>query len=356
MAFDAKNLNAYDFIKDFKAKLSDTLQERLESGELFPVLEAKGIPKNLQHAIHSYPRGGGEISFHKLSAEHKKLVHPHLVKADEEWDKNHKGGNLDKHEKHSNNAVKALGLDHKKFHFSPKQVPKVLKEEIENLEENVGKDTTDTDWTVMGREEKDAVLRLRENGRHLGSDEGAYASGVLCLTFKNKQAVEDFANVIENDVDVDTYEIEAVRENLVHGFVEDEEYDFDDIMFDKEFEFNVFIYLNMDLVMFPAEELDVGEEFEWDDDADNGFLTEVRRKIKVNFRGKKRVKMQCSPGFKWVPSMKTCKKISGAQVAVMRKAMRRAVLTKKSMGQSFKARVVRKSRKANRFRKSFGLR
>lgn len=224
------------------------------------------------------------------------------------------------------------------------------------LEEHVAKDTTDTDWTAMGPAEKDLVIQLRETGRQLGSDEGAYASGVLMLTFKNKKAVNDYCTFLENDPLVDTYDLEAVREDLVHGFVEDEEYDFDNVMFDKEFEFIVYVYIDPSLVMLPAEELDVGDDFEWDDDTDNGFLSEVRRKIKVNFRGKKRIKMQCSPGFKWDGAAKTCKKISGQQVAVMRKAMRRAVLTKKSMGQSFKARVIRKSRKANRFRKSFGLR
>ncbi len=269
MAFDKNELNAYTFIKGLKERLADRLEERLESGELFPLLETE-----------------------------------------------------------------------------------------ENLEEHVRKDTTDIDWNTLGPDEKDAVIKLKELGRQLGSDPGAYASGVLMLTFKNKQAVEDFANAIENDdyPFVDTYEIEAHREDLVNGFVEDEEYDFGDIMFDKDFEFTVSVYLDPDIVAFPAEEIEVGDDFEWDDDEDNGYISEVRRRIKINFRGKKRIKMQCRPGFKWDATAKTCKKITGAQGATMRKAMRRMALTKKSMGQSFKARVLRKTRKAKRFRKSYGLR
>lgn len=256
----AKELNAYSFIKEMKEHLRETLQSRLESGEIFPLLN-----------------------------------------------------------------------------------------------EHVRQDTMDTEWEDLGPQEKDAVLRIKTNGKFLGSDEGAYASGVLLLTFKNKQAVDDFATGLESDNDVDFYEIEVRRENLVDGFVEDGEYDFDDVMFDSGFEFNVFVYLNTDIVLTPVEELDVGEDFEWDDEENNGFLQEVRRRIKINFRGKKRIKMQCRPGFKWDAAAKTCRKISGAQVATMRKAMRRAVLTKKSMGQSFKARVLRKTRKAKRFRKAFGL-
>lgn len=319
MAFDPAKLNAYDFIKEMKATMANRLEERLESGEFFPLLEQ----------VHSFET---KEAAEKFAAENRSL----------------------------NPSKPVQGQKSGKWNVSTSKAPVVHGKGSQSnktpLNENVGKDTTDTDWTAMGDVEKDVVLKLRENGRQLGSDEGAYASGVLLLTFKNKQACEDYCTFLEDEDYVDTYEIEAVREDIVHGFVEDQEYDFGDIMFDKDFEFNVYVYVLPEIVLMPAEELEVGDEFEWDDEADNGFLSEVRRKIKVNFRGKKRIKMQCSPGFKWVPAMKTCKKISGSQVAVMRKAMRRAVLTKKSMGQSFKARVVRKARKANRFRKSFGLR
>jgi hypothetical protein len=319
MAFDTDNLNAYDFIKSFKEILADRLEERLESGDLFPALPLE------------------------------EAVHPDTQK---EWDKHFAGKDarqkeLDAKKKKDDEAKAKKGSQSNK---AP------MNEEAEQLDEHVSKDTLDTDWTEMGEAEKELVIKLRATGKMMGSDEGAYASGVLCLTFKNKKAVEDFVTALEEEEQVETYEIEVERNDYVEGCVEDKEYDFGDVFLDNGFNFNVYIYINADLVMLPPEELEVGDEFEWDDETGNGFLTEVRRKIKVNFRGKKRIKMQCSPGFKWNASMKTCKKITGAQVAVMRKAMRRAVLTKKSLGQSFKARVVRKAKKANRFRKSFGLR
>lgn len=263
MASDTNNLNAYAFIKDLKARLADRLEERLVSGEFFPLIDN------------------------------------------------------------------------------------------ESLEEQNNTSALETDWKNVGELEGKVILDIKTNGKMFGSDEGTYASGVLMMTFTNQQGVDDFCNYLENADYVDTYEIEAYREELTGGFVEDSTYDLTDSILDLGCIFNVFVYLDPAIVMTPAEDLEVDDGFEYDDD--NGFLTEVRRKIKVNFRGKKRIKMQCSPGFKWDPAAKTCRKISGSQVAVMRKAMRRAVLTKKSMGQSFKARVVRKARKANRFRKSFGL-
>lgn len=227
-------------------------------------------------------------------------------------------------------------------------------DEMNWLAEHVRSDAIEIDWSVLNDFEKDTVVNLKETGRQLGSDSGAYASGVLRLTFSNKQAVIDYVTAIEEIDAVDTYEIEAYRENLVDGYVSDQEYDFDSIMFDKDFEFDVYVYLIPEIVSELPVEIDVDEDFEYDDE--NGdFMTEVRRRIKINFRGKKRIKMQCRPGFKWDAAKKSCIKITGAEVALKRRAMRKMVRTKKSKGASFKARVLRKTRKAKRFRKSMGL-
>lgn len=84
-------------------------------------------------------------------------------------------------------------------------------------------------------------------------------------------------------------------------------------------------------------------------------LTEIKRKIKVNFAGKKRIKMQCMKGYKYDAARRVCVKISGSELATSRRAKIKAVRTKKSMGLGFKTRTVRKSKRANRFRKLLGL-
>lgn len=229
-------------------------------------------------------------------------------------------------------------------------------DEVEYISEHVRSDAIDTDWSVMNDAEKDVVIQLKELGRQFGSDPGAYASGVLRLTFKNKQAVIDFTTALEDEDAVDTYEIEAYREDMIHGFVEAEEYDLENIMFDKDFEFEVYVYLDPDLVS----DMPFDAEFDEDElaamDPENvEYISEVRRRIKINFRGKKKIKMQCRRGFKWVAAKKSCVKITGSEVALKRKAMRRMVRTKKAKGASLKVRVLRKTRKAKRFRKSMGV-
>lgn len=85
------------------------------------------------------------------------------------------------------------------------------------------------------------------------------------------------------------------------------------------------------------------------------MLTEITKVIKVNNRGKKRIKMQCNPGFKYSPERRTCVKISGTEVAHSRVSHRKMARTKKSLGNGYKTRIRIKVRRAKRFRKMMGM-
>lgn len=88
--------------------------------------------------------------------------------------------------------------------------------------------------------------------------------------------------------------------------------------------------------------------------ADTKALNEIKRKVKFNFKGKKRIKMQCRKGFKYVPERRVCVKITGSDMMNMKRQHIRASRTKKAAGIGFKNRVVRKTKKALRFRKNAG--
>lgn len=83
-------------------------------------------------------------------------------------------------------------------------------------------------------------------------------------------------------------------------------------------------------------------------------LTEIRRKVKFNSRGQKRIKMQCRKGFKFDTTRRVCVKISGSDMMKMKRSHIKASRTKKAAGQGLKLRTVRKMKKANRFRKASG--
>lgn len=96
-------------------------------------------------------------------------------------------------------------------------------------------------------------------------------------------------------------------------------------------------------------------ESAFDEVDEYNMLSEITRVIKVNSRGKRRIKMQCKPGFKYDVNRKACVKISGAEMAHSRIAHRQMARTKKSFGEGYKTRIVRKVRRAKRFRKMMGL-
>ena len=83
------------------------------------------------------------------------------------------------------------------------------------------------------------------------------------------------------------------------------------------------------------------------------FLLEVKRIIKINAKGKRRIKMKCKKGYKWTGGK--CVKISGSELTSKRRAIKKAVRTKKSKGAGFKRRVLRLRKKALRKRKAMGL-
>lgn len=196
--------------------------------------------------------------------------------------------------------------------------------------------------------ECDALLVIRQTAKHLGGDDGFYEEGLFEVTLRSKQAALQFCDFLEECDSVDEYDLEITSK------VEMEEVDFDEIDENEECDFDFFVYLVPEIVSYEPGYIEDGPGEE-EVDVSNGYLSEVKRVIKINFRGKRRIKMQCSPGFRWDASSRSCKKISGSEVAVKRKALRKAVRTKKALGTGFKVRVKRKTRKALRFRKSMGL-
>lgn len=83
-------------------------------------------------------------------------------------------------------------------------------------------------------------------------------------------------------------------------------------------------------------------------------IEEVKRRIKVNAKGKRRIKMQCKKGFKF--DGKKCVKIAGSDLVTKRKAIRKAVRTKRAKGSGFQKRIARLRNRAIKKRNSMGIR
>lgn len=84
-------------------------------------------------------------------------------------------------------------------------------------------------------------------------------------------------------------------------------------------------------------------------------LEEARRVVRVNSKGVKTRKTKCRKGFKVSSNGKSCVPISGGEKATKRKAIKKAIRTKKAGGSGAKNRANRKRQKALRKRKSMGI-
>lgn len=168
-----------------------------------------------------------------------------------------------------------------------------------------------------------------------------YEEGVLSVEFYNKDALEWFLRLLDEHELIEDYEVLGSFERegtLKHDILAEDAHAL------------VVAYVVPEAIDYGYYEVE-----EADEALDESNLYEVKRIIKVNSRGVKRIKMKCNPGYKYNTATRACEKISGAELSTKRKALRRAVLTKRSMGSGFKMRMLRKTRKAKRFRKSLGL-
>lgn len=191
-----------------------------------------------------------------------------------------------------------------------------------------------------------AALEVEMAVKSFGGGDFVHHTGVIMATLRSKQAAEDFSDWLEECKNVDTYEM-----SIIHSEADvdvEDDIDFDAITDDRNFLFEFTIYLNPEIVSF--------NDFEYEPETEDApMVTELFRKARVNFRGVKTIKIKCGRGFKYNSAMKTCQKITGDLLIHMRRAIKKAVLTKKAAGASFMKRVLRKRTKAMKFRHAFGL-
>ncbi len=76
---------------------------------------------------------------------------------------------------------------------------------------------------------------------------------------------------------------------------------------------------------------------------------------KVNSRGEKRKRVKCRPGFTLNADGTSCVPMTGGQKNAKRKAIRKALRTKRAEGGAYKRRTTRKRLRALKRRKALGL-
>ncbi|MEG1299242.1 MAG: hypothetical protein RSC93_00865 [Erysipelotrichaceae bacterium] len=277
--------------------------------------------------------------------------------------------------------------------------------------------TTSKSAIDINDDEQFAVTRLTNLAVHTGCKVSDYYNGTMNVYALTKNSMNQFTDALEEDENVYTYNINIVSTHAFTGLTKEVDIESVDLNLFKDspnVQFAIEVILNPEIVLFAPTYIDVEDFYDEDDVysiseskntdifiktkynkellelhnvtldcnmnedvylafdvndsqiyelirendtviAESHVLNEIKRKIKVNFRGIKRIKMQCSKGFKYDSERKTCVKITGGDMATMRKAHIKMARTKKSLGTSYKIRVLKKTRKAERFRKVMGL-
>lgn len=158
-------------------------------------------------------------------------------------------------------------------------------------------------------------------------------------------------NALPEDVDYDVFANVSNPDSDDEVFIGDNDDEFIDLETVDSDSFMLVIFLyNMELDDDLPDDL-VDNTF---DQTDNTDITEAKRVIKVNSKGKRRIKILCKKGFR--RTQNKCVKISGAERTNKRRAIKKSVRTKKAKGSGFRRIVNIKTKKANRKRKSMGLR
>ena len=150
----------------------------------------------------------------------------------------------------------------------------------------------------------------------------------ITIEIDEKEIVEKIISKVHDEVDFDVY---AHGKKIDDGNIDvddDDEVDIDEV---DEGDFTLVIYL-----------------YNTDDDPEQ--LDEVRRIVKVNAKGKRRIKMKCKKGFRWTGSK--CKKIAGKEMVTKKRAIRKMVRTRKAKGAGYQRRINVLRKRAMKKRKS----
>lgn len=184
--------------------------------------------------------------------------------------------------------------------------------------------------TFLENLEVDIMEILEEVGVENIESENDY----IYAEMSTKEQIEKIFESLPDNID---FEIEVYSKDTEEKVEEiDDEDDIEitlDEIDDSKHEYGLFVYL---------------DNAELDDQMD-----EVKRTIKINAKGKRRIKMRCNQGYRWTGTK--CVKISGKERLTKRKAIRKAIRTRKKKGKGALRRTNLLRKRAMKKRKARGL-
>lgn len=199
------------------------------------------------------------------------------------------------------------------------------------------------DVTMGADPYKAAINAINIEATKIGGSEFYVEDCMFSAIFTSKLQTIAFCDYLEDNDDVDSYEINLI----VDASAEIQDIDLDDIVDEGNLTFEVNGFLEGFLLMDSPHYFDIEPE--------EDIVAEAIRKVKINALGQKRIKMQCQRGYKWDSNRRVCVKMSAKELMSRRKASKKAMIKKRSQGNTMRNKVNRSTKKAMRFRKNRGL-
>lgn len=192
--------------------------------------------------------------------------------------------------------------------------------------------------------------------KSFGAGEIEFDVDYMSTMFRKKQQINDLLRFLPTNVDYDVFVFEIDDETAFKRLENHKGTSDNEELLDKDDEYHIHEIGYEDLTdQFHEYKLVIylfnGHMIE--SKPENDPLEERKRVIKVNSKGKRRVKIVCRKGFKFDGSK--CIKISGKELVTRKKAIIKAVRTKRSQGSGQKNRTQRLRKIALRKRRGQGL-
>jgi len=218
-------------------------------------------------------------------------------------------------------------------------------------------------------DEESVINQIEAAAQYLSGSICDYQEGTLDVCVQTAAMAKEFANFLDNFLPVDDYDIYEVQElncRCLKG--DDEPHDHDiDVTVDSEAytdwesvpddslsNFQFIIYLADDLIDGDDVIID-GDEGIPDPDEEFGEVYEVQKVVKINFKGKKVIRMKCQKGYKYDAKQHACVKREEHDMFLRRRKAQLNMLRRVASKAAIKKKINHKSLRFLLNRKRLGI-
>lgn len=204
----------------------------------------------------------------------------------------------------------------------------------------------------------DVVSQIEAFAKQLSGECHGEDDGVIDISLKDIPAAKEFSSFLDNFLpveDYDVYEVTETDDGNHSVSVETEAYDsWDQVSPDASY-FQFIIYLDNDHVDGDEVLVDVERDDEPPVDDEFGEIMEVKKVVKINFRGQKIIRFKCNLGYKYDFHQKACVKRKEHDIWTRRRKALINILRRTAAKASIKKKINHKSLRFLLNRKHLGI-